>query len=411
MPTEIVTNALRRIAFPSVLVLIALYGAFELSDTLALYQSIIKFAPYAALSIALLLALQFNRLRLSATALVCLAAYGVIHLHLQQPLDNPQAFYLYSAVSLLLPLNLVVIALLPEGGLRGPAATLAALFLAAQFGGLYWLYANPPILTEPYAAWLQVRQTSNYVLSSAGTLAFAFAAVALFGLLCWRNNETEAALFSCLLAAFATLVLFSQHLISSILFTISGLCLVYGVFRSSHDMAFRDDLTGLRNRRAFNDKMRSLGRRYVIATLDVDHFKKFNDTYGHDVGDDVLKLVASKISQVTGGGIPYRYGGEEFCVVFPGKESAQCVPHLEAVRLTIEGYQMAIRNQNRRPADHDAGKALRTKQPPKKTVSVTVSIGVAERSADLPAPEAVLKGSDEALYQAKKAGRNRLVVA
>jgi len=75
-----------------------------------------------------------------------------------------------------------------------------------------------------------------------------------------------------------------------------------------------------------------MGRRYVIAMLDVDHFKSFNDTYGHDVGDQVLKMVAAKINGVKGGGKPFRYGGEEFTVIFPRRRLAEAIPHLEEVR-------------------------------------------------------------------------------
>ena len=56
-----------------------------------------------------------------------------------------------------------------------------------------------------------------------------------------------------------------------------------------------------------------------MAMIDVDHFKKFNDTHGHDIGDQVLKLVAARLAQVEGGGIAYRYGGEEFAVLFPDR--------------------------------------------------------------------------------------------
>jgi diguanylate cyclase (GGDEF)-like protein len=88
---------------------------------------------------------------------------------------------------------------------------------------------------------------------------------------------------------------------------------------TSYDMAYRDELTGLLGRRALNDRLKGLARQYVIAKMDVDHFKKYNDTHGHDIGDEVLKMVARQIGAVGGGGTAYRYGGEEFCVVFAVK--------------------------------------------------------------------------------------------
>jgi len=82
----------------------------------------------------------------------------------------------------------------------------------------------------------------------------------------------------------------------------AGLVLVFAVLEHGYDIAYRDELTGLPGRRAFNDVMAQLGGTYAIAMCDVDHFKKFNDTYGHDTGDQVLRMVAAQLSQVGGGG-------------------------------------------------------------------------------------------------------------
>ena len=89
--------------------------------------------------------------------------------------------------------------------------------------------------------------------------------------------------------------------------------------------------------------MMALGPHYAIAMADVDHFKSFNDTWGHELGDQVLKLIAGKLERVGGGGRAYRYGGEEFAILFPGKDLREAWPHLEAVRQDIAGYRLAIR--------------------------------------------------------------------
>lgn len=187
------------------------------------------------------------------------------------------------------------------------------------------------------------------------------------------------------------------------------LALMAAVAHEAYQMAFLDELTGLPGRRALNERLSRLGRNYVIAMTDVDHFKKFNDTYGHDVGDDVLRMVASQLRKVTGGGTAYRYGGEEFTVLFPGKSLEHCLPHLEVLRRNIEHYQMALRDQQNRPEDAARGRQQRGKGAAGGFVSVTISIGVAERSAEQREPEEVIKAADEALYKAKAAGRNCVV--
>ncbi|MBH3410916.1 sensor domain-containing diguanylate cyclase [Pseudomonas putida] len=198
-------------------------------------------------------------------------------------------------------------------------------------------------------------------------------------------------------------------------FTLNIMCsqvmlmIAAAVSHEAYQMAFRDELTGLPGRRALNERMQRLGRNYVIAMTDVDHFKKFNDTHGHDVGDQVLRLVASRLSKVTGGGRAYRYGGEEFALVFAGKTAEECVPHVEAVREMIANYTMHLRDQNSRPQDDSTGRQRRSGSAGG-TVSVTISIGVAERLVDHRNPEEVLKSAAQALYSAKGAGRNCVMV-
>lgn len=171
-------------------------------------------------------------------------------------------------------------------------------------------------------------------------------------------------------------------------------------------LAYRDDLTGLPSRRALNQLALSLGRKYILAMLDIDHFKKFNDTYGHDIGDQVLKLVAKKIGKVKGGGKAFRYGGEEFTIVFTGKTIEQALAELEAVRQAIESYKIVIRQPQRKTKQQRNVKKV-SKNSDFKTVNVTISIGVAVRESKQSFEQA-LKCADQALYKAKHKGRNNV---
>jgi GGDEF domain-containing protein len=187
-------------------------------------------------------------------------------------------------------------------------------------------------------------------------------------------------------------------------------------------------LTTLPSRRAFNDALLRLQAPYSIAIVDIDHFKNFNDTYGHDTGDEVLRLVASKLARVTGGGEVYRCGGEEFAIVFSGGTTAEVADHLEQLRATIEVSSFRMRGNDRRetPRGPDRrnqrtrgrtlpGHAIRklTQSPPndRTSLSVTVSIGVATSAGENADAEAVVRAADKALYRAKAAGRNRVETA
>jgi diguanylate cyclase (GGDEF)-like protein len=138
--------------------------------------------------------------------------------------------------------------------------------------------------------------------------------------------------------------------------------------------------------------------------VDVDHFKRFNDRYGHDAGDHVLRLVAARLAQAPGGGTAYRYGGEEFALLFPGKGADDCLPHLEELRETVATSRFTMRRRFRPRSKPSAPKGRKTRE----AIVITVSIGVAERNNRQSTPDQVVMAADKALYRAKEAGRNRV---
>src|ERR1700733_3679726 len=128
----------------------------------------------------------------------------------------------------------------------------------------------------------------------------------------------------------------------------AALILAASLIETSYVLAYHDELTGIRGRRAFNESLLSLDQQYAIAIVDIDHFKKFNDTYGHDVGDQVLCMVAKRLTQVGGDGQAFRCGGEEFAIVFRNTSAKEALEHLEALRATIEKSTFHVRGSDRR---------------------------------------------------------------
>jgi diguanylate cyclase (GGDEF)-like protein len=196
------------------------------------------------------------------------------------------------------------------------------------------------------------------------------------------------------------------------------------LIESFYFMAYHDELTGLPSRRAFNESAAALGQPYAIAVVDIDHFKSFNDLYGHDTGDEVLRMVAARLAQVSGGGQAFRCGGEEFAVLFRDRGAAETLPYLEELRKDIEESVFCLRGADRRRqvrgADRrNAGRRTTRKrkmkvEPPSAAdiTSVTVSIGVAgSEQLKLEKVQQVIAAADKALYRAKAAGRNRVEVA
>src|SRR5690606_24386343 len=123
----------------------------------------------------------------------------------------------------------------------------------------------------------------------------------------------------------------------------AGIVLLIALMEAAYAMAFHDELTALPGRRALNQLLASVRAPYTVAVIDVDRFKSFNDRYGHDVGDQVLRMVASKLGAVGGGGRAFRSGGEEFTIVFPGKSKTEALPHVQDVRAEIEQSKFTLR--------------------------------------------------------------------
>jgi diguanylate cyclase (GGDEF)-like protein len=311
------------------------------------------------------------------------------------------------AVVFLLPVIFLICGAFPEqrvftrmGAVRVgvlACAVIAVVSITAAKGG-WW---------SPLLAWGEGRSTWT-PLSWTAQLAFAAAALVVLFFAIRRGRRGEVAMLWSLLAAF----LGAQAVAPDGLYFYFGaaaLVAMFAVLEQSVEITDRDELTGLPGRRALNRALEHLGRQYALGMCDVDHFKRFNDTYGHATGDQVLRMVASRLSRVSGDSQVFRYGGEEFVIVFRGRSAEEAVPLADAVRKSIADAGFAIRGPNR-PVEKPTEGPLPAVEK-KLTVTITISIGVAETSAKDSTPEAVLRAADQALYQAKEAGRNRVCVA
>jgi diguanylate cyclase (GGDEF)-like protein len=381
---------------PGALLLAAVTVASRSTQLRPALGSLVPAYPLVVLGGGLLLAWRFDRSRLVFGLAVLLLTDRA--LLLWAPVDGGGGeigHVVLGALSLLVPASLAALAWLPERGVLEKHGRIALGVLAAEI----LLVA---MLCQPLFVPLAVRLDPAHGNAVSVTLfAVAFVILARRALL--QRTAIESGAVWSLVAAYVGMDAGGGGLDSSVHLGTAGLILVISLIETWHRMAYDDELTGLPARRALNEALGRLRGAYTVAMVDIDHFKRFNDEHGHDIGDQLLRMVGARLGEIGGGGRAFRYGGEEFAVLFPGRPLDEARVHMEALRVMIETSPFTLRGPAR----------PRTRPEPLpppvecKRIAVTVSIGIAEAAPGASAAE-IVRAADQALYRAKQAGRNKV---
>jgi diguanylate cyclase (GGDEF)-like protein len=399
--------------------MVVLQGGF-----VSVSASAVDFFYYAVFAAGILLAWRFQSSRTLAALILLLVAHRALEFFSAGKIvaAGPGRIA-FEVIAVLLPLNFVVSARSRDARLTMPVIVprLGLLFVQSVFVAVL---SRPDETSAPaifHLAMLSPRLFHWTRLPQPALLVFAVTLTVL-GLRFIRSyTPAETGFFWSLAAVFAGLQAGGVGRIGSAYFVTAALILATSIIENSYVLAYHDELTALPSRRAFNQALPQLSVPYCVAVVDIDHFKRFNDAYGHDAGDQVLRMVASRLARVSGGGEAFRVGGEEFTILFPGKTTSETRPHLEALRTAIQQSQFRFRGQpDRRSLSRGADRRVQGRKkrsmrsvtlPDAAEVSVTVSIGLAEPRPKKQSIEQVIEAADQALYRAKQAGRNRVEVA
>ncbi len=372
----------------------------EIESLPGIGYEILHYLPLILLPLTMAVAVLLRQSRVFFLLLILLAVYDYgfpAHASAKREI-------MVDLLSVILPLVSVYLVYTMDRGVlsRFGLIRLAGLVLLILVGD--WLTLNQPGWLLKFFEWRLFSlggPMENW--SQPGLLVLIFSGILLIRH-ALRDNHSDTHLALVVIVSLGLMVelLTSQVAIAASFSTLAVIALLAIAFNLLQK-AYHDELTGLPGRRALREQLLRVSADYVVAMLDVDHFKKFNDTYGHDVGDQVLKFVAEKMRKVGAGGKAYRYGGEEFTFVFAGKGRDAAEDALEAVREDIAHSKFGMRKRRLfRGGDQARGRGAQ------KYVGVTVSIGATEANARREEYEHALKRSDRALYDAKETGRNCL---
>jgi len=387
---------------------VLLLGATVILQSASLRETVAALPPvypWVVFGVGLLLGWRFKRRQLVVALVVLFVAERALVFF---PDAGPSSTdrTVFAAIALALPLDLAALAWLTERSISSKTGWVVLVLILLGELLAVTLLRRPELAHVAQALqhvpvglpWIKVPQPALVAFLAAivlATMRFVLRPTVIQSSLAWT-----------LIAAF--LALNGGNPASTVYLATGGLVLVISLIETSHRMAFSDELTGLPSRRALTDALMRLPELYTVAMIDIDHFKKLNDEHGHAAGDQVLRLIGSTLTRTEGGGRPFRYGGEEFAVLFPGKSTDEALPYLEDLRETIEASSFVVRGRNRPKARPE--KPVRSSGGLRR-VTITVSIGVAEPEQSGVDPEDVIRAADQALYRAKRDGRNRVCVA
>jgi diguanylate cyclase (GGDEF)-like protein len=308
----------------------------------------------------------------------------------------------------LIPINYLLNFVLKERGILNQYGIRRIILLAVQLYCIAWLLEHPYQPIKDFLTFSLFKYSVFKLTAISQPILFVIIITGLVILV--RLLQTSSTLFagilSSLIAITTAVHFYQQPQLATLFIILAGLLLIISIIINAYSLAYLDELTNLPSRRALAQNITTLGKHFSIAMVDVDHFKKFNDKYGHDIGDQVLKKLASQLRQVRGGKA-FRYGGEEFTVIFPNKNLHEA--HLSCSELckSVENSPFMLRDK-KRPKAKQQDSTKKQKEREAKPLTITISIGLAERSPELPTANEVIKQADKALYKAKKNGRNQV---
>jgi GGDEF domain-containing protein len=374
----------------------------------------LRYLPWLMLTVAVALGFAFGQTRISLSAiLVAAATYSVERFLFHEPTLEAQAPAILLALLCVLP-GMALLYLFGEKGLLTEHGALRIGIVILGCMVMTWLPNHPDMLRSLWGRYAPLLRTisDGFALPK---IVVPQLLVCLPLLVIGKRQESPllgplmgiAMLFFVLAMNCRTTFWEASQQHGGLMLMISGggAALAWAVLEGAWRNANIDELTQLPARRALKRHLARMGPDCTIALMDIDHFKKVNDRHGHDVGDQVLRFVASHIRKHAPG-IAYRYGGEEFVIVCEGDDHNGHAEALDEMREQLGSLKFRLRGRarpRRRPENPESGDAGSAG-----TIHVTASMGVAaDENGDL-SPQELIKLADKALYRAKKAGRDRL---
>lgn len=368
-------------------------------------QAPVQALPYIVLGFGLVFGWYLSSSRLILSLIVlALADRAVILFPPTDPDPASPNHVVFAATTFLLPLNLMALSLIGEEAISTWRGVLRLPLVLIQPFLVLWLSLPEQAglalsLQQPLLPMLKADWTA---LSQPALLAFGGSLFLIGARFVVEKNPLDGGALWALMTCFAAFQGLHYGWSPTNFLSAAGLILFLTLVQASHQRTYRDDLTGVPGKLAYEEAVANLGKKYVLAAVGIDQLKQYGNQHGKPVSEQLLRLVASKIMAAASPGKVYRLAGEEFTVLFPRKTATDTLVVLEAIRKAVEQATIYLRGRDR---VWEGGGSSRTGSSDEELV-VTASIGLAEAGNSRSSLGLVTKAAYRALYEAKGEGGN-----
>jgi diguanylate cyclase (GGDEF)-like protein len=394
------------VLFPGGLIFLIAIGFLRPQGLPIWLQQPIAALPYIVLTFGLIFGWYFASSRMILSLLVLALADRAMVLF--PSTDAEQAGLSQTIVAItafLVPLNLLAFSIFKEDSLTTLRGLMRILLVLVQPFLLFWLCLpdqhdlassfTREYVPSLYTEWTPIPQPALFAFATAMLLHFIRFAL--------RRDPLEGGAIWALVAIFVAYHTSRYGWQPTNFFMAGGLILFVTLFQSFYQQTYRDELTGIPGRLAYEEAIGQLGKRFSVAVISIDQLTQYANIHGKSVSQQILKLVAPRVHAACSGGQIFRTTGEELTVLFPGKSTTEAMSTLETVRKTTEAINLILRGPDRVWQKERVTQKTGSRD---RALPITLSIGVAEKVSDSATLTLVIKSAYRALYEAKGAGGN-----
>ena len=391
--------------FPGGLIFLLAIGLLRPQGLPIWLQQPIGALPYIVLAFGFIFGWYFSSSRMILSLLVlALADRALVVLPANGGDQEAVSQTIVAITAFLVPLNLLAFSILKEDSISTFRGVMRVVLVLVQPFLLLWLcLPDQQVLTSSFTwQYIPSRYTDWTPIPQPALVAFAIAGLLHVIRFALHRDTLEGGAIWALCAIFVAYHTSRYGWQPTNFFMTAGLIFFVTLLQSFYRQTYRDELTGIPGRLAYDEAIGQLGKRFSVAIIGIDQLTQYANVHGKPVSEQILKLAAPRIQAACSDGQIFRTTGEEFTVLFPGKSAIDTMGTLDIVRKSVEAIGLFLRGRDRvweQRGIQEAGSRDRA-------LPITLSIGVGEKLTDSATLTLVIKSAYRGLYEAKGIGGN-----